>query len=282
VEEGFRKFLEFEDHQVQFNDDVSKTLKTFEDRLDEIRLNGTFTEQKLVANLYILVNLLHAKMEADEFQRGIESCRNHRIPNGLIPPNVFTSKLREYESHLSHFNQTLALPSSKYSHYLKLPVANCLFTTTSVKVVLNIPVRNPTRDRELYEIVHAKFAFNGQVCDLYPQESSYVAQTGAKTVLVNSHMLHHCKVHDDKMCLIPPCVKESAESINCAVGIMQGKTVKELAKACSFRFSYDTDLIISQVSYDILVLTNVRKIQIQCLGRPKETHAFPLIGNVHV
>jgi hypothetical protein len=130
-------------------------------------------------------------------------------------------------------------------------------------------------------MIHVKFAYEGQVCDLYPHEASILAVSRDHIVLITNHLLPQCNVHEHKLCMIPAYAQQSTQVLNCAAGVLKRKSVKELYNSCSFRCAKNSDLLISQIDAHTLIVTNAKEIIIKC-GNTTEHYSPHAFGAVEL
>lgn len=269
-------------HRTKFNVDVTKTLKCFQSRMENLILQANVTERKVLLHEHLFLQLFFAKQETDEIHRAMESCRNHHIPISLIGVRPFAAAVRKHNSKLQQYGRELAIPNAEISSYLKLPTADCQFDASHINVVVNLPVKQISHNWKVYELIHTRFSYKHQVCEVFPSDVSFVAQSPGRTVLISGHLLQHCKISEEKLCLIPPYIKETSQSVSCAVGIMQRRTVEELGKRCAFKCYDDNQVQFSQVDQNTLIVTNAKKVSVSCKNGYSKNYDVSDIGNVEI
>ncbi|CAG7680993.1 unnamed protein product [Allacma fusca] len=243
VSENQRALFLAETNISKFADDMVRTVRNIQ---REFLISHRKQERSNLVDLNIL-KLLNVKIERDWFSLSTLSCTQHTIPEKMIPPPNLIKELRKLEMLLFLDGKQLAIPISNIYEYYKIPIVDCIFSTDKATIVVNIPIKRSDTNWQLFEIIPSKFAFNGQVCELYPQDARYLAVSSQKSVLLDHHNSRHCSMHDHRLCLIPQCTQDSSESLDCAIGMLYNKPVSELSKSCAFRCSTNTQLIVSQV-----------------------------------
>jgi len=203
----------------------------------------------------------------DMFRRSIHACRNKLIPTDLFSPKEIRNRVSKISFALQHKGYAVSVRDP--TELLKLPVTDCVFTKNSILAHIRVPLRQKMKQWRIYEIVHVKFGFQNQTCEIFPQESSYVAQSSNQVVLINSHLLRHCPVDQHRLCLIPRNARESSQSLTCTAGMLKNLPVIKLAKSCSFTCSKAQELVITEINPRLVVLTNANEIKMTCNGKTK-------------
>jgi len=80
---------------------------------------------------------------------------------------------------------------------------------------------------------------------------------------------------------VPPNTMESSESLQCAVGMLKGKSVEELSKTCAFRCSSNSELVINQIDQNTMILTNADTLNVTCAGKTNR-YIFPRLGAIEL
>ncbi|CAL8130118.1 unnamed protein product [Orchesella dallaii] len=276
--EEHKLLLDFEESTHSYTQEMESILSNISEIL-------TTQKRELIWTL----RLLSTKLHADIIQEAVQSCKTGHIPGNLIQVEYFKKKLSTLEKTLStHYNYTLAIDinGNEVSKYYKLPIADCLITPSKAHITINIPVRRKETTWKLHEIIHTKFAFSNQVCELYPQEASYLAVSKPenKSILIASHMLNYCSIFEHQICMIPQFAKDSVQSLRCTAGMHLNADPLELVKSCSFRCYSNDELIITQVGDRKIVITNAVNLTYSCKGNngTKKLFKFEKLGAIEV
>jgi len=236
-------------------------------------------EDETFNSLRSVVALIQKQNHVHSLKRTKDLCRSSMIPDNLISLDTLREKFKDLNTKIKVHGYIVALKVENADELLKIPIADCMFTEKSVFVVINIPIVRISSQCQLYEVVHTNFAFENQTCSLYPQEASYIAESHTQIVFINSYLLRHCSIHELGMCLMPLNTMESADSLQCAVGILQRKPIEDLRNSCLFKCSDNSELIITQVDDNHVFLTNVDILTENCSGFPPVSHHFDKIGS---
>lgn len=253
-------------------------------------MSGLLTEQR--RDLVGTLRLLATKMHADMIQEAIQSCKTKHLPGNLIQPKFLQETLSILNQNLTDsLNYTLAISSTdmELGKYYKLPIADCLFTEDKAHITLNVPLRQKDVRWKLHEIIHTKYAFYNQICEVYPQEAAYLAEeigTGTRSILITNHMLRYCSIYEDQLCMVPQFSKDSVQSLKCtslaAAEVRGHQRVETLLKSCSFRCYTSDEVIITQVNDKKIVVTNAHNLTYQCTGNAEEIIQVGRLGAVEI
>lgn len=245
------------------------------------------------------LHLLATKMHADMIQDAVHSCRTKHLPGNLIKPDFLRRSLISLDQNTTtSLNYTLAMHpnDNQLGKYYKLPIADCLFTKDTAHITVNVPLRSNQVHWKLHEIIHTKFAFHHQICEIYPQEAAYFAeavggQNIGHSVLITNHMLRYCSIYEDKLCMVPRLGKDSVQSLKCTSMASKLKNMvsfsqnlKDMVNSCSFRCYPSDELVITQVDATKVVVTNAKNITYECGGvnKTKATIHLARLGAVEV
>ncbi|CAG7718544.1 unnamed protein product [Allacma fusca] len=245
----------------------------------------------------------------DYLRSSLISCYNRTLPQDLIG-NFVQDKLKEiYDQDLLPNGYKFAIPpGDDFDLYLNQSLADCLFTTRRVYVMVNVPVVREQAKWKLYRAHHPKFVFDDKICTAGPdQDKFYAFDSDHEQVLeLDPTLKTTCKMDGfNQLCLMPslPSQKVSSRrskngkvqtrdlemdpghlvSRTCAAGILNKLPLNELKEECGFVCQEVTpdEYFFKEMTPHTVFLTNTKKARIFC-PRNNLTRGFERIGTVKV
>ena len=251
------ELLMFERDVQRFEQNVSGALQDLFDRSQ---------------NIIQYVKLLSLQQELrDHFTKvefGLLSCLDGRIPVTLIPSEELRRSLEKVAAVSASSGLLLSIPLYTLPRYYKVRSTDCMLTEKHLYVLLNVPL---TKNQwKVTELIPVPYAFDNHTCSVESSDSSILATSSLKSVLLDGYFKNFCDLHHDLICRIPVS-NVGVGRATCADALVRNKPVREIINTCGFHCFPSTSLALYEVNPALVIATNAVAVRVSC---PTFTHYF--------
>jgi len=148
------------------------------------------------------------------------SCRNNRIPRGVLSNNNIQLRLTELTKQLMTEDYELA---TDVQGIMKMDIADCSFSRSQLHITLHIPLKVKKRKYELFEVLAVPYQYGQQQCSVM-QTTPFVVQVGESIMPISGHVARYCRPQEKNFCFIPENEKDSSSFSECAKALFRLST----------------------------------------------------------
>jgi hypothetical protein len=284
----------FEEQIQDYNNDVSSTFESMRDNFASyFFLNASDPDPGEMINNLVGVQSLHlinTFSELTRFREAVLSCQSQLIPQSFLKASRMEKVLQELKLKLLPLKYTVATQS--ISKLYKMPIADCVFGTTTLTVQILLPVVKTDVNFSLLKFTYPNFLYKDQLCRLKSHDGmrwdedseSYLYERNSKTLIRTG-----CKSNDRDLCHIPD--QSQRPMINKCIFEVLNASFEGIREECSFQChklspSYKKLIlpIIKRVSSSKFVITldRITTMLIKCDGKHDELISPQEYGAVEI
>lgn len=175
---------------TDFSTNVTKILNSVHTTLDKFQNSFKFGNKNIdtlysnVLSLSLRTNIfLYKHIYISRFEEIHTHCKNHLIPQSLVPSKTLLLDLANLNDKLKPINYTLAIPLSELHQYYNIPLLSCISTPSNTILNVRIPVKSIRKSWTLYRYLPIPLAWKNQTCSL-AHEDLILARSNSNTVLL--------------------------------------------------------------------------------------------------
>lgn len=246
---------------------------------------------ELVNNLLALQTLqIHSiYAELTRVREALLSCQNNMIPQSFVKSYQIENALKELRPKLLKMQYALSIQSAL--KIFRLPIADCIFTGTSLIVQILLPVIRTDVAFTLLKVHSPIFLYENRLCKVSPEEKNtgqFIYESGSPTKYCiyektsNSVYPSPCTPGETELCFIPDQSGQPLIS-RCLTSVMNQSidNIGDIRTYCSLEcerkplpetFSKLIIPIIQRISSSkfVVAVNRVTSLLIKCVGKPDE------------
>jgi len=140
------------------------------------------------------------------------------IPRQILPDEVLLKELAKLSDELLTKGYEIA---TTLNAMFKLPVADCVFGDSDLRVTVNVPVRRQEANYKIFKITAVPFQSNEDQCVVHSTASAIVIMNN--TIISIDNSLHDkCSFGMGKLCQVPLPYESRSHFTECAKSLIQG------------------------------------------------------------
>ncbi|KAG8269850.1 hypothetical protein J6590_098477 [Homalodisca vitripennis] len=239
--------------------------------IDRFRTKVYVADQKNNHKTYSLLqlNALHSIRQLQVLQlvtrlEILSQCREQKIPNSIISLSKFQGDLLKLAASIKDDNYELVIAPEEVTKYLKLEIADCMISGSTIIVNVKVPIKKRGARWKLFELMAVPFAWKNSTCNIH-HDVTYLAADNERLMSIQGSATHDCQPYINSLCFIPRNAGDAVSGSLCPRAMFRGATIQELSKVCAFSCAQGRAPIVNRLGEEMFVLTHVSgQLKLEC------------------
>ncbi|KAG8290009.1 hypothetical protein J6590_092324 [Homalodisca vitripennis] len=208
----------------------------------------------------------------------LSQCRERKIPNSIISLSKFKSDLIKLAASVRQDDYELVITPEEVTKYLKLEIADCVISGSTIVVSIKVPIRKLGARWRLFEVISVPFAWKYSTCSIH-HEVTYLAADNKRLMAIQGSTTHDCQPYKNALCFIPRYAGDAVSGSLCPRVMFIGATIQELSSVCAFSCVPSTAPILNRVEELVFILTHISgQLELECLHGENQIIDIPENG----